>query len=131
MNPLDQQNTSTVSHKRRLRYRHFFSYSGLALTSFYLVLAISAVILDQRDFSEDCFVCFNGVLTGVMVTPATLFARLVGMKGGFDVRDWSQVAPYIGFTTILVYFLGTGLEKLSCYLINCFRHVKPDINRSE
>ncbi|MFB2920977.1 hypothetical protein ACE1CB_21280 [Aerosakkonema sp. BLCC-F2] len=80
-------------------------------------------IQEQHNFRTGCIIsCFNGLLTIALVSPAFLLADLLGIAvKEFDVRNWFQVAPYIGFTALLVYLIGTGLEKLGCYLINRLR----------
>ncbi|WP_374795481.1 MULTISPECIES: hypothetical protein [Aerosakkonema] len=123
MNPQERSNTPSLHNRQRLKCHYFLSYSGLALASFYLVVAINVAIQEQHNFRTGCIIsCFNGLLTIALVSPAFLLADLLGIAvKEFDVRNWFQVAPYIGFTALLVYLIGTGLEKLGCYLINRLR----------
>lgn len=123
MNPLERSDTPTVHNSKRLKCYYFLSYSGLTLASFYLVVVISVAIQEQHNFRTGCIIsCFNGLLTIFLVSPAWVLSDLLGIAvKEFDVRNWFQLAPYIGFTALLVYLMGTGLEKLGCYLISLLR----------
>lgn len=125
MNPLGRSDTPTVHNCKRLKCHYFLSYSGLALASFYLVVVISVVIQEQHNFRTGCVIsCFNGLLTILLVSPALLLASLLGIEvKEFDVQNWFQIAPYISFTALLVYLMGTILEKLGWYLINRLRRL--------
>jgi hypothetical protein len=68
MNPNELKKLPPNQDRRKPKYHWLFSYSGLALTSFYAFLAIAATISDQQRYYSlgggGCNIaCFDGFHT--------------------------------------------------------------------
>jgi len=136
LNPNEQENLPPNQNRKKSKWRWLLSYTGTILSICYAILAIIATIADQQRYYQirgggGCVIsCFYGLGTIVMTLPAFIIGAMLGMEELFFLH-WEQVGILIGFTALLVYLLGTGLEKLGCYLIRRFRssRVKPKRSR--
>lgn len=133
MNSLNQNKFPFNYNNKKPKYRCLFSYSGLGLTSFYIFLVNNVARSEQQNFRGNnggCIIsCFDGFMTSILVAPSLILGSLFDMRE-FDFRDWNQLRIYIGFTALLVYIVGTALEKLSCYLISLFIRSKAATNKA-
>jgi hypothetical protein len=133
MNSLNQKKFPFNHNNKKPKSRCLFSYSGLGLTSFYIFLVNNVARSEQQNFRGNnggCIIsCFDGLMTSILVAPSLILGSLFDMRE-FDFRDWNQLRIYIGFTALLVYIVGTALEKLSCYLISLFIRSKAATNKA-
>ncbi len=100
------------------KYRYLISYSGLALTTVYIILTIS-LARDESHYTRNCIAyCGEGLITTLLVLPGIVLSNHLQ---NFEYKNLDQVVICMSITALLLYIIVTALEKLVCYFVNLFR----------
>jgi hypothetical protein len=117
-----QPNKPALRKSSQPNSRWWFSITGFLFMGGYVFSAISIWREELNCRPMNQMIDFCGLATAIMLLPALpviMIANQFGIK--FERHDPAQAYFYIGISALIIYFLGTRLEKLVRY---CVRRLK-------
>ena len=87
------------------------SLFGAILAVAYAILAVAAVAADRAPGGGGGWISLSGMISFLITFPVSLAGELIGAKP--DFRRNLDMAFAISFCTVMIYFVGAGLGKLT------------------